>query len=92
MRNAQAFQLQFRIDRKVGPEIGVEQLAIFASQSLDRQRLAALHQGVDGLFKLGKHRLTDDRSANAVNHSVDQVGALQRFSAWSSDAGRGVAR
>ena len=76
MRNAEAFQRQLGVEREVGAEVGFEQLAVFALEAIDRQRLACFGQRVRDLLELGEHRLAEDRAADGVDLAIDQEGPL----------------
>ena len=54
----------------------IEQLAIRRSQRVDGQRFPRFDQRVRDFFKLGKHRLANDRPADTVDHSVDEISAF----------------
>src|SRR5581483_6026543 len=75
MRNAQAFEVQLRIEREVFGKIGFEQLVIFGLEDVERQRVAAFFDGVDDFFELRKHGLPKQCAAQLVDVSVDDVSA-----------------
>ncbi len=67
MRDSQALEVQLRIERKVGAEVELQQLAVLLLEAVERQRLARLGQCVGDLLELGEHRLADDRAADVVD-------------------------
>ncbi len=81
MRDAQALQRQFVVEREVGAEIVLQQFAVDVLEALDRQRLAGFGHLVRDLLELGEHRLPDDRAADGVDLVIDQVGPLGLSSA-----------
>ena len=84
MRNAEALQRQFGIQREVGPEIRSSSLRYSLLNAIDRQRLARFGQVVRDPLELGEHRLPEDRAADGVDLAIDQKGPLAVV------AGRGI--
>ena len=75
MRDAQALQLQLRVDGEARAEVVVEQLAIGGAECIQRERLAGLLHLVGDFLELGEHGLPVDRAADVVDLAVDQIGA-----------------
>ena len=92
MRDAEAFDFQLRIDGEIRPEVRFQQLAVFALEAIDRQRLARFGQRVRDLLELGEHRLPQDRAADGVDLAIDQERPLAIVLPCAINAGRAFAR
>src|SRR4029453_9223628 len=79
MRNTQTFQIQLGIEHKIFSEIRFEKLVILRPESVERQRVAALFDGVNNFLKLSKHGLPEKCTPEVVNLPVDNVGAHLRI-------------
>src|SRR5213596_2008358 len=63
MRDAQAFKINLGINDEVFGKIGFEELVVFRFKNVQRQRVAAILDGVDDFFELSKHGLPKQRTA-----------------------------
>src|ERR1700730_13734854 len=75
MWDAQAFEVELRIENEVLGEVGLEQFVIFRFENIESERVPAFLYGVDHLFELGNDRLSNERAANVVDLPVDDVSA-----------------
>ena len=79
MRNPQAFQIQLRIEDEIFGEIGLQQLVVFRLENVERQRVAALLDGVNNFFEFSKHCLPEQRAAQFIDLPVHDVSAHLRI-------------
>ncbi len=79
VRDSQAFQIQLRVKHNARPEISVEQLAIFAFEDIQGERIAPFLDRVNDFLELGEHRLAKKCAANVVDLAIDDVGPHLRI-------------
>ena len=79
MGDAQAFQVELRIEHEVFREVGGEQFVVLGFENVERERLSAFLDGMDDSFELSEHCLPEKTAADVVDLTVDDVGAHLRI-------------
>src|SRR6476620_6412625 len=74
VRDAQAFQVQLRIEHDGGAKIGFEESVVFGFEHVERQGVAAFLDRVNDFLEFSEHRLAEKRSADVVDLGIDYVG------------------
>ena len=93
MRDAEALQRQFVVEREIRAEVLFQQLAIDVLERPTVSGSPGFGQLVRDLLELGEHRLPDDRAADGVDLAIDQVGPLLVVVGLRrAGAGRAIAR
>src|SRR2546421_12614802 len=75
MRDAQAFELKLGIDCNGIAKISLEQFAILVLKNIERKRIATFFDGMGDFFEFGEHRLPEERRADIVDLTINDVGS-----------------
>ncbi len=73
MRDAQALEVELRIEGEVRTEVGDEEFAVDLGQGVEGERFAGFLALVDDFFELGEHGLPVNRAAQVVDLAVEQI-------------------
>src|SRR5438046_10526245 len=79
MRDAQAFQIELRVDNETLGEIGFEQFVIFRFEAIQGECITALFNRMNYFLELGEHGLPKEGAAQIVDLPIDDVGAYFRI-------------
>ena len=75
MRDAQAFEIELRIEDEIFGKIGGEQLVVLGFEDFECERLAGFFDRMNDFFELGEHRLPEKTAADIIDLPIDDVGA-----------------
>src|SRR5258708_32282432 len=79
MRDSEALDAEFVVYHESGPEVGVEEVSIYPSEHVKRNRSTVFLNFVHLFLKLAKHRLAKQDLADVLDLPVDEVSPHQRL-------------